>query len=134
MGTNYYTEECQCDHCGRGGKRLHIGKSSAGWVFALHVVPESGLNDLGDWERFWEGKTIVDEYGQDIEASEMINIITNRSGGKKESAPYGYKDWSSFHLENSSEPGPRNLLRHQINEGCIGHGRGTWDLIIGEFS
>jgi len=36
---------------------------------------------------------------------------------------------------NQAEPGPDGLARHKVNDGhCIGHGEGTWDLIIGEFS
>lgn len=38
MGTNYYLHsQDPCEHCGRSYPELHIGKSSAGWVFALHV-------------------------------------------------------------------------------------------------
>ena len=37
MGTNYYLETDACDKCGRGDGPLHIGNSSAGWCFALHV-------------------------------------------------------------------------------------------------
>lgn len=82
MGTNYYLEPkppCQC--CGRPFEQLHIGKSSAGWCFALHVIPERGIKDLDDWVRIWSQPEarIVDEY-------------------------------------------------------CIGHGAGTLDLLVGEFS
>jgi hypothetical protein len=43
--------------------------------------------------------------------------------------------WLAEKLEsNHAERGPNNLLRHQIGEGCIGHGAGTWDLIEGGFS
>lgn len=50
MGTNYYLHtkpDCEC--CGRGFEPLHIGKSSGGWCFSLHVMPEDNINTLDDW-------------------------------------------------------------------------------------
>jgi len=114
MSTNYYLhKEPPCECCGRPYESLHIGKSSAGWAFSLHVIPEDGINDLDDWEALWseDGAYITDEYDMTIQPDEMMSIITERS-------------WHD---------GP--LLRHQIDGSfCIAHGRGTWDLIPGEFS
>lgn len=135
MGTNYYiTESCPC--CGREDEPKHLGKSSAGWCFALHVYPDEGINDLSDWEKLWEGKTIIDEYGDWINTKQMRDIITNREGNdKQEKNPFGYKSWVEFHRLNQSELGPNNLIRRQVDSyHCIGHGDGTWDLIVGEFS
>ena len=76
MGTNYYWSEeaCQspCKHC-RGGDRLHIGKSSGGWCFSLHVIPYEGINTLDDWKAKFAlpGSEIVDEYGTRLTAEEM---------------------------------------------------------------
>lgn len=70
MGTNYYLQEKPpCDKCGREFERLHIGQSSAGWCFALHVIPELGINNLADWKKRWEEhpSVIRDEYGMDDE-------------------------------------------------------------------
>jgi len=67
MGMNYYVEEkpaCEC--CGCKYEQIHIGKSSAGWCFSLHVIPEMGLNNLEDWVNFLKDKAIVDEY-DDVE-------------------------------------------------------------------
>ena len=36
MGTNYYLND------------RHIGKSSAGWYFALHIYPEENINSLDE--------------------------------------------------------------------------------------
>lgn len=142
MGTNYYAvmeaEEVICPTCGRDGhveqKRLHIGKSSYGWCFSLHVgsaqephIPRS----LAAWREVW--KTAVrleNEYGETISTEEMERIITQRShpGG-------GQKDRSWF-VSNYATPGPNNLARHSIkmDNHCVGHGDGTWDLITGQFS
>ncbi len=69
MGTNYYLKTAApCPTCGHEQEPLHIGKSSGGWVFSLHVDPDAGLCDLPDWESRWAkpGATITDEYGETI--------------------------------------------------------------------
>ena len=132
MGTNYYFREAVCPTCGRSDD-LHIGKSSCGWCFSLHVYPEKGINDLPDWQKLWDkpGSEIVDEYGSSIGTGQMIQYITER----------GFP-WKIFNehetgwcLANHAIPGPNGLARHALEEGrFIGHGAGTWDLEIGEFS
>lgn len=88
MGTNYYYETAGgnvCEHCGRGdeSEKLHIGKSSAGWAFSLHVIPERGLNTLEDWQKLWvTGGQIRDEYGEHVTPEEMLTEITQRSHPK----------------------------------------------------
>lgn len=143
MGTNYYHHGKVCDHCGRGDAPRHIGKSSGGWCFSLHVYPNDGIKDLPDWEKLFgkRGTLIKDEYGRVIPAREMKEIIRDRSWKPKDSmglfnVPPAYKSWEEFHEKNYSEFGPRGLVRYKVGEAarCIGHGRGTWDLVVGEFS
>jgi hypothetical protein len=109
VGTNYYHEErlpCVC--CKRAFEQKHIGKSSAGWCFALRVYPAEGPRSLEEWRQVWGTGRIVSEYGDIITPQEMDRIITNRAGG---------------------------LRRHDTDGRlCIGHGDGTWDLIVGDFS
>ena len=134
---NFYLRTKACDHCGRGDEPLHIGKSSWGWCFGLHVIPERGLNSLDDWKREWskEGVLIEDEEGCVLTPEEMVYRIVDRKGKCKWTrSPGGYRTWDEFHDRNHSEPGPRGLLRHRIGRYCVGHGRGTWDLIPGDFS
>lgn len=126
MGTNYYLEaEPPCPCCGRGYDRKHIGKSSAGWCFALHVYPDEGIRDLRDWQMRWltSGRDIVDEYGQKVAPKEMFSLITERS-------------WPIELLVNRySARGPNGLLRHRLDGTfCIAHGEGTWDCCVGDFS
>ena len=132
MGTNYYfypKPPCEC--CKRPYEPLHIGKSSGGWCFSLHVIPERGIEDLPDWEKFWEnpGSHIENEYGDNISPERMREIITNRSWHKN-------LKWSSQdYRDNHAEPGPNNLARHVLDgRHCVKHGEGTWDCITGEFS
>ena len=63
---------------------LHIGKSAAGWYFRLATYPELGIKTLDDWRRAWNNNEceIFDEYGIDVEPYQMLDIITNRKGGR----------------------------------------------------
>lgn len=145
MGTNFYLhapEANKCDHCGRSdpGEVLHIGKSSAGWVFALHVIPERGITDLDDWRALWAAGTIKNEYGDVLTPEEMELTITERGRPRDWDAEWWrpaqlYASEMHFHQRNYSERGPNGLLRHQIDgRHCIKHGAGTWDCMPGEFS
>ena len=81
MGTNYYIEQkppCEC--CGRGYEQEHIGKNSSGWPFALHVIPEAGINTPRDWQHRWEGRKIFDEYRAEIPPDEMWETIHKKEG------------------------------------------------------
>jgi hypothetical protein len=138
MGTNFYLHKNACQHCGRSDEPLHIGKSSVGWVFGLHVIPEDGIADLADWERLWSesGAIIKDEYGGKISKESMLSWITER--GRDEDVfshvPYGYVSREEFHRMNESQDGPKGLLRRRLSRRVIGYGKGTWDLVTGEFS
>jgi hypothetical protein len=136
MGTNYYHhEKPPCPTCGHAEETRHIGKSSAGWCFSLHIYPDAGIDNLAAWEARWSSGVIKNEYGDTITPERMRQAITERGPGRSNDHPYGYADWEQFHAMNRSQSGPNGLLRHQIDERhCIGHGEGTWDLIVGEFS
>ena len=143
MGTNYYFTTDTCPMCGHSATKIHIGKSSAGWCFALAIHPELGINSLADWEEFWQSKigVIRNEYGELLTNDQMVDIITNRSWDlewteeRSQNPPSGYTSWYEFLKENYAIRGPNGLLRAEIREGhCISHGDGTYDLCIGEFS
>ena len=87
MGTNFFLHEQkpkQCPTCGHtpNYEPLHIGKSSMGWCFSLHVIPEEGINTLEDWTMRWSktGTIIKNEYGEQLTPFEMHDYITNRKG------------------------------------------------------
>lgn len=134
MGTNYYWTPPAgepCPHCGQAPeapKARHIGKSSAGWCFALHVYPKEGINTLEDWKALWSsGGAIQDGYGKDVAVDRMLEIITERRGVEEPSA-----EWLR---QNHAVAGPCKLARHALHpHHVIGHGEGTWDYIIGDFS
>lgn len=113
MGTNYYVySKPACPACGREYPPKHIGKSSAGWCFSLHIYPDEGIKNWDDWKSYLlqGGMYILDEYGRDVPIAEMTTIITKR-----------YR--------------PQGLKRHKIDdEFCVGHAEGTYDYLVGEFS
>lgn len=137
MGTNYYLHKNVCPHCGKSDTEKHIGKSSAGWCFSLHIYPEDGINDLPDWEKlfFETGSVIKNEYGEELTSAEMVDMIRNRSRPQKwDKAPQGYESWDQFHSQNDSQNGPMGMIRHRVGMFCRSNGEGTWDCIEGDFS
>lgn len=111
MGTNYYLNADVCLHCRRPARVVHIGKSAAGWCFALRIYPDDGISELDDWKRLFATGDIVDEYGKHVGPADMLRRITKRVGINK---PLLHAD-------------PRGI--------CVGPGgAGTYDLFTGEFS
>ena len=141
MGTNFYLHsKLDCECCGRPFEPLHIGKSSSGWCFALHVIPHEGINSLDDWRALWiaPGAYVRNEYGERVPLEDMEKIITQRSRDKDWRDPRWWQGFyaseQDFHDKNCSERGPNGLLCHRIGRYCIAHGDGTWDCMVGEFS
>ena len=135
MGMNYYLHQNVCPHCGRGNSPLHIGKSSGGWCFSLHVTPGDDINDLEDWVRLWsqENTVIKDEEDEEVSPAEMMDIITNRKWDSPQTFPNRwYKSQEEFNQLNYCTEGPYGLARHN-SDHLVKHGAGTWDCIRGEF-
>ena len=147
MGTNYYLydktkPQHKCENCGHTNGEKHIGKSSMGWHFALHVIPEENIRTLGDWRTlFYDDRYIIkDEYDEEITPNYMLEIIENR---KRNKPPFPYTDFNGvtytsledYADRNNLEIGYGNLFRHKLGEGyCVGNGEGTYDYILGSFS
>lgn len=136
MGTNYYLQPPSCPHCGAPTKQpIHLGKSSAGWCFGLHIRPLNGIEDLSDVfamirHHQQAGWLLQDEYGDDVPFAAFREVVTNRSWPFP--TEHRTKEWLK---ENHAEPGPHGLVRHRIDGWhCIGHGKGTYDYIVGDFS
>ena len=155
MGLNFYLVypeqvdvECHCcGHVKQEHKKLHLGKSSNGWTFALHVYPEQGIHTWGDvlyeaLQATGKGGWIKDEYGTEVEIDMFVDIVTERSShytiehNIAIATAYNiwYKDVADFLRKKEAVAGPNNLLRHKIDQYCVGHGEGTYDYIVGEFS
>lgn len=130
----------------RIGKDYHIGKSSVGWAFSLHVTLRednpggyfpTNLADYSDWFSSWGFRlgcwSIRSEYRDKVSPARMMEIILLRRGRSSSDRP---AHWTPEYLEaNFAVPGPYGLLRHKIdNYHCIGHGMGTFDYLVGDFS
>lgn len=132
MGTNYYLKS----QAGKNIKGLdtpewHIGKSSAGWVFSLHVDGNiKNLKDIVDilFKEFLKpfGARIHDEYGDKICLDTIVHTIQHREPWviSLEGSDDAYSFWDA----------KLNLMRHKVGAHCIANGEGTYDLIQGEFS
>ena len=155
MGTNYYLvynekEAATCPCCGHEtikSKELHIGKSSSGWTFSLHVYPDVDIRNWNDIQleclhAIGKGGWIKDEYGTAVEWEMFVNIVTERSSMEtlehSVAICSAYGSWckgvDDYLERNNAIAGPNNLLRHKIDRCCVGHGEGTYDYIVGEFS
>ena len=107
MGTNYYLlQDSESD--------LHIGKSSYGWAFALHVYPDLGIDDWEDWIPLLFFGEIRDEYGSRVSLGTMAFIVTEREAV-----------WASVY------PPPGRRLHRQ--PGAVRQGAGSWDCLEGDF-
>lgn len=147
MGTNYYLRDKnesshKCEKCGHVNGERHIGKSSYGWHFSLHVIPEEGINTLADWKKlFYDDRYFIqDEYGDDITPNYMLEIIENRRRVKLD-FPYThyngitYTSLEDYAIQNGLTIGYNNLFMHTIDDGhCVGNGDGPYDYITGGFS
>ena len=145
MGTNYYLRY-HCKECGHT-KSLHIGKSSCGWCFSLHIYPERSLLNLKQIWRFIKSNVdksaiIEDEYGEVISLEEMLKIIRERSRPDKltdedikNNSFYPFNNLKDFLEANHAIwDDEYNLLRHKVDGiYCIGNGSGPYDYIVGNF-
>ena len=130
MGTNYYLRLLPCERCGHALADLHVGKSSAGWNFALRIYPKvddarderlksfgvEEICELDDWRPLFARFPIFDEYGHEVAVDAMLSQIT------KQAHPRGLKSHASIRSLDSAR-GERALP-----------GEGTYDLCPYEFS
>lgn len=112
MGTNYYLtlKENPCPTCGHDSSRdLHIGKSSAGWVFLWHGYKGDDWDDSRagrdlttptEWfeflaERTGQGRAIRDEYGEEHSVQQLMSRVLAKRKGSPRAAEtpdrYGHK-------------------------------------------
>jgi hypothetical protein len=138
MGTNYYwikdkvLNDPDFDLEAVG---IHIGKSSAGWAFSLHVTDE--IKSLDDWVDKWATGIIVNEYNEEITPEDMLACITQgrcRNHEAEGSDPMGYASWEEFHRKNGSfRDNETGCLRIRVGGRCVANGKESYDLVEGSF-
>lgn len=134
MGTNYYLRQKCCQSCGRYDER-HIGKKSAGWVFALRVYPDDGISDLPDWDRIASepNASVFDEYGAEVPWAALRGVIVADGVTRDMNAkPWGYSSWDEMLRMNHAEIHESGLLRSR-QDSHTKHGK-SYDLLNAEFS
>lgn len=135
MGTNYYAvDRPPCPTCDRPFERRHIGKSSAGWCFALHGYLEEEIHGLSDWLHVLTrpGTIIVNESDEQITLEALVETICGRHGEHTTAVSTLTPDWLQT---NHATFGPYGLARvHPSTASFVSHGLGTWDCLEGEFS
>lgn len=81
MGTNYYARigPERCEACGRETERIHLGKSSAGWLFSFRHQPDHYV-DFPSFCAFLKRAdvTVTDEYGDTVTPEELIRWIDEK--------------------------------------------------------
>jgi hypothetical protein len=134
MGTNYHYH-VRGEAPGDEGR--HIGKSSAGWCFALHVYPDEGIKTLEDWKKLFSalGSRIENENEAEVTVEDMLKIITDRARPQLSVGRRSKKLQAEWNKHNNAIDGPNGLRRADLEKDrVIGHGQGTWDYFVGEFS
>ncbi|MFC3510971.1 hypothetical protein ACFORO_12415 [Amycolatopsis halotolerans] len=102
MGTNYFLQPAppKCDGCGRpyedqAPDRIHIGKSSMGWVWTWRGYPPGEARDDAPaldnslaWYEFLAAETaiggeIYDEYQRTHTLLNFISLVVSKRGNKR---------------------------------------------------
>lgn len=101
MGTNYYLTTSPCSYCGRKDPAIHIGKSSAGWNFAVDCSKYTFIELIS--LMFEPILTLEDEYGRHLDPEVMLSIIFERDPTNKQSLDRtgGGATWDEFDKEFS---------------------------------
>lgn len=125
--------------------RLHIGLDSAGWNFALHAYPDKGISTWADWLDVFEQNSdlqIIDEYGLPVPVSEFIDIVTKRQPLsspfskeflKRNQCTVSEYGLASAYLDLEAISSLATCPAQRVTTGCISHGEGTWEMLIGDF-
>jgi len=92
MGTNFYIKRNVCKHCQREEEKIHLGKSSVGWIFGLQYNYGEYYTNWSDMKKWLKkeldnNSLIFDEYGIKISLKDFISWVesTQSQPNKRES-------------------------------------------------
>jgi len=74
MGTNYFTKENECKHCGRY-EEIHLGKSSGGWQFSFQYNGGQYYKNVPEMKKWLKNKIIKDEYGSEHSVEDFWKMV-----------------------------------------------------------
>ena len=129
MGTNYYLQADTCPACNHSAEVLHIGKSSAGWVFLLRLHKETDsvgpIASLEDWKLLFDKHLIKNEYGEVVSKKEMLSVITERP-------PFNGKPLCGNHHGRHNNPG--YSFRAKTSGQPAPNPEDTWEYFDSDYS
>lgn len=81
------------------------------------------------------GSRIEASYQGEITVEDMLKIITDRARPQLSVGRRSKRLQAEWNKNNHAIDGPNGLRRAELEEDrVIGHGEGTWDYFVGEFS
>ena len=93
MGTNYYTRENECNHCGRFDE-IHLGKSSMGWQFSFQYNGGQYYKNVEEMKEWTKGKTIKNEYGELVKYDNFWQMVAEKQNDRNSNhAKYCLKEY-----------------------------------------
>ena len=94
MGTNYFLHRNKCDKCGRYDE-VHIGKSSGGWRFVFHYIPNA-FEKVTDWMQAMADGQIFDEYGRLVSFNEFWTTVDIKQKELRQCGLQGFRDIDNY--------------------------------------
>lgn len=88
MGTNYYTKgQAECEDCGKKhacAYKIHLGKSSFGWVFTFAYNDGEYYKTEAQMRHWLRGRPIIDEYGESISYDDFWQKVDSKKNEKNQ--------------------------------------------------
>lgn len=89
MGCNYHVKINICSCCKRPEEEIHLGKSSAGWSFALQYNGGKFYTNFEEMKKWLEDKVIENEYGEKVSKEDFIKLVESKKKIKDPDTDYG---------------------------------------------
>ena len=110
---------------------LHIGKSSYGWIFGLHVFPDLGLNTYEDWEKLLPYGKIRDEYMEPHTCYQFVEMLYDKVNRAKKQPP---REENTLSPNDSFVCPESNLFRRKGHDFIVNNTHPLCDYLTGYFS